>query len=411
MLAVSRGNKNSTRMGNDEARMTKRPGSSNAQMTKKSSQSTIRSSRAVDHSSFTEGLISSAERLNGLITFLNGRDRVAVDTEADSLHCYREKLCLLQLSIPEIDFIVDPLALRDLQPLAAVLKDKEIVLHGADFDLRLLRRSMGLVPERIFDTVLAARLLGQRQFSLAALVHRYFNVELPKGSQKANWARRPLPKRMLAYAVNDTHYLLDLAERMEAELATIGRSEWFRQSCQRAIEQATMDRTREPDDVWRISGSGALRGQPAAILRELWKWREMEAEAVDRPVFHILQNEELIRAAKGFHAGEIPDYRHFSPRRRDAFMAAAKRGMEMAESEWPIPRRRFGTRRTAEANRRVEELRQRRDDIATELDLEPSFVAPRAALESIASDESRSSVLLVAWQRELLGLASALSSF
>ncbi|MFL6513616.1 MAG: ribonuclease D [Chthoniobacterales bacterium] len=354
--------------------------------------------------------ITTLPQLRELLRRLPAQDRIAIDTEADSLHCYREKLCLLQLSIDGSDFVLDPLALADLSSLAAVLKDKEIVLHGADFDLRLLRRGIGLVPERVFDTVIAARLLGLRQFSLAALVHKYFEVELPKGSQKANWARRPLPKQMLAYAINDTHYLLGLAEKMESELAAIGRFEWFRQSCQRAIEQAAMDRTREPDDVWRISGSGALRGRPAAILRELWHWREKEAEAVDRPVFHILQNEELLRAASRFHAGEKPDYRHFSPRRREAFKAAAERGLNLAESEWPVPRRRFGMRRTAEANQRVEDLRRRRDEVAGELELEAAFVAPRSALESIAVDESRAANLLVPWQRELLGLAQTSSA-
>jgi ribonuclease D len=358
-----------------------------------------------------EKLVATLPQLRELLVRIPAYPRIAIDTEADSLHCYREKLCLLQLSVPDSDFVLDPLALEDLSSLAGLLKDKEIVLHGSDFDLRLLRRGIGLVPDRVFDTVIAARLLGLRQFSLAALVHKYFNVELPKGSQKANWAKRPLPKQMLAYAINDTHYLLDLAEKMESELAAIARLEWFRQSCQRAIEQAAMDRTREPDEVWRVSGSGTLRGRAAAVLRELWHWREKEAEAVDRPVFHILQNEQLVRSASLFHAGEQPDYRHFSPRRREAFKAAAERGLNMSESEWPIPRRRFGMRRTAEANKRVEDLRRRRDKVAGELELEPAFVAPRSALESIAVDETRAASLLVPWQRELLALAQTSTTF
>lgn len=349
-------------------------------------------------------LIATDSQLARVIGAVQPVDRVGVDTEADSLHSYREKLCLLQLSIPEHDFVIDPLALSDLHSLADVLKEREIVLHGADFDLRLLRRSMGLIPDRIFDTVIAARMLGQRQFSLAALVQRYFNIDLPKGSQKANWGQRPLPKRMFAYAINDTHYLLGLAQRMEEELGAIGRLDWFRQSCERAVEQAASDRTREPDEVWRINGSGALRGRAAAVLRELWHWREKEAEAVDRPAFHILQNEELLRAATGFNAGAKPDYRHFSARRRGTFRAAAERALELDETEWPIPRRRFGKRRTADANQRLEELRRRRDRAAAERDLEAAFVAPRVALESIAADETRSSALLVPWQRELLGV-------
>jgi len=349
-------------------------------------------------------LIGTVDQLADVLAHVHLVNRIAVDTEADSLHSYREKLCLLQISLPDRDLVVDPLALEDLRTLARTLKPKEIVLHGADFDLRLLRRGMALVPDRIFDTVIAARLLGRRQFSLAALVHHYFQVELPKGSQKANWAQRPLPKRLIVYAMNDTHYLLGLAERMEGELRERGRLEWFQQSCQRAIDQAATDRAREPDEIWRISGSGVLHGRAAAVLRALWHWREKEAEAVDRPAFHILQNEELVRAAASFDAGDQPDFRHFSARRRGTFKAAAEHALQMDQREWPAPRRRFGTRRSAQANQRIDRLRQRRDRVAAELELEPAFVAPKAALEAIAVDESRAAEFLVPWQRELLGL-------
>jgi ribonuclease D len=155
--------------------------------------------------SSVSGVIASPSQLTKVIAAVEPLDRIAVDTEADSLHCYREKLCLLQISVPGDDFVIDPLAISDLSSLATLLQEKEIVLHGADFDLRLLRRGIGLSAKRIFDTVIAARMLGQRQFSLAALVHRYFGVELPKGSQKANWGKRTLPKRLLAYASNDNH--------------------------------------------------------------------------------------------------------------------------------------------------------------------------------------------------------------
>src|SRR5206468_6657076 len=116
------------------------------------------------------------------------------------------------------------------------------VLHGADFDLRLLRRSLNFTARRIFDTVIAARLLGIREFSLAALVERYFAVKLTKGSQKANWGRRPLSQKMFEYAINDTHYLLTLADRLKAQLQQLDRLDWFRQSCERAIEQAAISR-------------------------------------------------------------------------------------------------------------------------------------------------------------------------
>jgi len=269
----------------------------------------------------------------------------------------------------------------------------------------MLRRGLNLAASRIFDTLVAARLLGIREFSLAALVKRYFDLELLKGSQKANWGQRPLPARMAEYAINDVHYLLALAEKLEAELDRCERRDWLRQSCQRAIEQAALARVRSQDDLWRIRGSGSLRGRSAAVVRALWQWREKEAEMADRPPFHILQNDDLLKAAIGFASGGVPDYRHFSLRRRRAFREAAQGALRAPESEWPVSRRRFGTRPSAETVRCAEELRRRRNKSAEELGLEPSFIAPRSTLEAIAADGTRAAALLVPWQGELLGVS------
>jgi ribonuclease D len=349
-------------------------------------------------------MIQTDQQLAELLPQLEPHDRIAVDTEADSLHCYFEKLCLIQLSFPGHDYLVDPLANLDLSPLAETLTRKEIVLQGADFDLRLLRRSLGFVATRIFDTVIAARLLGIRSFSLAALVESFFGVTLAKGSQKANWAQRPLPKPMADYALNDTRYLLPLAEKLEAGLRERGRIEWFRQSCERALEQAAVQRTRDEEEAWRISGAGKLGGRACAVLRELWLWRDKEAQAADRPAFHVLQNHLLLRAAEEFAAGANPDYRHFSARRRQAFREAAERGLYLPESEWPVRPKRRGTRPTREMERAAEELRRRRDAVANVHGLDPSLIAPRGALDAVAADESRSEALLVPWQRSLLEL-------
>ena len=349
-------------------------------------------------------MIATDSQLAELLPQLQKVDRVAVDTEADSLHCYFEKLCLLQLSFSGRDFLIDPFAPVDLQGLCATLATKEIVLQGADFDLRLLRRSLQFVPQRIFDTVIAARLLGMREFSLASLVQRFFGVALAKGSQKANWAQRPLSDAMAKYAMNDTHYLLPLAEKLEEELKTRGRLTWFRQSCQRALEQASVQRVRDPEDAWRVAGSGALSGKSAAVLKALWHWREREARDADRPPFHILQNSLLLSAAESFAAGDTPDFRYFSSHRRRAFQAAAREALRLPEAEWPQPRPRTGTRPSRAVVRKTEDLKQRRDRAATELEIEPSFISPRSILESIAADEGRSAELLVPWQRKILNV-------
>ncbi|HZR05866.1 MAG TPA: HRDC domain-containing protein [Candidatus Udaeobacter sp.] len=376
-------------------------------------------------------MITDPAQLASVVKQIESADRIAVDTEADSLHSYREKLCLLQISVPVVsgtvdagddqadlgkvedhrsrlqpsDFIVDPLANLDLELLRRTLEGKEIVLHGADYDLRMLRRGLNLAPSRIFDTMIAARLLGIREFSLAAVVKRYFGRTLLKGSQKANWAQRPLPARMAEYAINDVHYLLPLAEKLEAELDRCKRRDWLRQSCQRAVELAAVARTRNQDELWRIRGSGILRGRAAAVLRALWQWREKEAEKADRPPFHILQNEELLKAAAKIASGSVPEYRHFSFRRREAFREAAQAALREPESEWPVSRRRSGTRPTTETIQRAEELRRRRDKSAEELGLEPSFISPRSTVEAIAADGARTPALLVPWQRALLGIS------
>jgi ribonuclease D len=374
-------------------------------------------------------VIASKQQLADLIRQIQATDRVALDTEADSLHSYREKLCLLQISVSVLagivdagreqdefesrrdhrsrlqhDFIVDPLSDLDLEPLRHALETREIVLHAADYDLRMLRRGMNFTASRIFDTVIAARLLGIREFSLGALVKRFFRVELHKHSQKANWAVRPLPPRMLKYAVDDVHYLLPLAAKLEEELQQVHRRDWFRQSCERAIELAAAARERIQDELWRIAGAGALDPHTGAVLRALWQWREKEAEMSDRPPFHILQNRELLKAAESFASEHVPDYKHFSARRQRTFREAAKFALQSPQSEWPVMRRRSGNRPTADIVRRAEELRQRRDKSAEQLGLEPPFIASRSTLEAIAADPSRATKLLVPWQRELIGI-------
>jgi ribonuclease D len=350
-------------------------------------------------------VIASGDELAELLSLIERNDRIGADTEADSLHCYREKLCLLQISLPEGDFLIDPLAGNDLAPLAELLAKKEIVLHGADYDLRLLRRGLNFRPSRLFDTMIAARLLGHREFSYAALVEKFFGVELTKGSQKANWALRPLSPQMEKYARNDTHYLLPLAAQLEEQLAQCNRLDWFRQSCERAMELATVDRERDGEEAWRMRGAGLIRGREAAILRALWQWRDKEAERVDRPAFHILRNDQLFEVAQGAaNGGSIPMFRHFSERRARTFQIALKEALALPEEHWPERQKHRGQRPTLEMIRAAEAIRRKRDQAANQLGIEASFIAPRAAIDAIVAGSKSADKLLVPWQRQLLAL-------
>ncbi len=325
-----------------------------------------------------------------------------MDTEADSLHSYFEKLCLIQVSIPGCDVLIDPLAGVSLQPFLDAISSRNLILHGADFDLRLLRKAGLNAVGAVFDTMIAARLTGRLAFSLAALISEFFGLALVKSSQKANWAIRPLPQKMIDYAVNDTCHLFSLAERLEAELRELGRWPWFEQSCQKAVAQSAINRERDLENAWRIAGSAELAGRSSAILRSLWQWRETEAQRVDRPPFHILRNEDMVESAHRFAQGEPIRLHHLDGGRRRRFYLAAEAALALPETDWPQPLRRPRFRPAHGEEERFRALKKTRDHIAEELKLDPSLIASKAVLEGLAGgrDEGK----LLPWQRELLGL-------
>src|SRR5262249_38758231 len=219
---------------------------------------------------------------------------VAVDTEADSLHAYPEKVCLIQVSTVSGDVLIDPLSKTNLDSMLDALSGHELIMHGADYDLRLLEKHHQFTPSSIFDTMLASRLLGERQFGYSNLVEKFLGVKLEKGPQKANWALRPLTERMEKYARNDTHYLKPLADKLREGLEGKGRLSWHQESCARLISECTHPHPADLDAVWRIKGSHLL-GRPAlAVLRELWQWRESEAITANRPPFFVMSHEALV---------------------------------------------------------------------------------------------------------------------
>jgi len=203
-------------------------------------------------------VIDTEEKLSELLPMLRAASWVAVDTEADSLHAYPEKVCLIQISTPAGEELVDPLAGFDLAPLLAALSGRELIMHGADYDLRLLEKHHRFIPSSVFDTMLAARLIGERQFGYSSLVEKYLGVKLEKGPQKANWARRPLTERMAKYARNDTRYLRPLEDRLRGELISLGRLEWHQEACTRLIFECAQPRPEDEDRQWRVKGSAAL---------------------------------------------------------------------------------------------------------------------------------------------------------
>ena len=349
-------------------------------------------------------MIDDVPSLNALLPRLRAAAWLALDTEADSLHAYPERLCLIQISLPGEDVLIDPLAGFDLAPLWETLNGRELILHGADYDLRLLFRGHGFVPQSVFDTMWAARLLGLTEFGLLNLTGRYLGVKLEKGPQKANWGRRPLTPRMEDYARNDTRHLKPLTDLLIAELDAKGRRAWHREVCARLVVECAQPRAVDPDYDWRLKGSDKLDRRGLAVVRELFAWREEEAISAGRPPYFIVSHEKLIEiAAAAAHGSALEPHlpRHLTHRRRAGVLAAAERGLALPAADWPrLPQRR-GRRLNCAHKRRYEELRQIRDRRAAELGIDPSLIASRADLLAVCQVEGASNHLM-SWQWELL---------
>lgn len=342
---------------------------------------------------------------------------VALDTEADSLHNYYEKVCLIQLAVEGRHILVDPLAGLDLTEFLAVLAERPLLFHGADYDLRMLRTSLGFRPRsEVHDTLIAAQLVGIQEFGLAALVERFCGVTLTKTKRKTDWSRRPLAPDELAYAVDDVRYLRATAEHLFSELRRLGRYGWYRESCERLVEATAQDRERDPENAWRIKGLRDLDRRQLAFVRELWHWREAEAQRADRPPFMVLGNAQLIalavwaaahNAAPLAHGPKLP--RNCKGSRLRALEHAVRRARATPKDDWP-PRHVRGRQRPGPCAdpRDVEALMAACARKAADLGLTPSVLASRAGLEAVAAHrpatlpEALARTPLMRWQAELL---------
>jgi ribonuclease D len=348
----------------------------------------------------TEGLACHLEASR------NGADHplCAIDTEADSLHRYRESLCLIQFADRAECVLIDPLAIEDLSSLGAYLSSATVWMHGADYDMTMFKRQFGELPAVVYDTQIGARLLGARRFGLGDLVNLYFGVELSKSSQKADWGKRPLSPKMIEYALNDVHYLLEMGDKIVSQLKEKGRYDWFEESCF-AARQKVLDRDDTKEENWRVQGSGKLEPYGLAFLRALWKWRDEEAKSWDRPSFMVAPNRQLLEWSIELAANKkvsLPN--HFRPDRLKRFRAAVDFIQSMPESEWP--ERPSGKRRKRDRDfeRKVDEFIKTRQEVASSLDIEGSLIAPRATLEAIAEESVAPAEVLLKWQCACLGM-------
>ena len=331
--------------------------------------------------------VETSDALARLAERLLQASRVAVDTESNSLHAYREQVCLIQFSVPDGDYLVDPLALDDLSPLAPVFSSPEIetIFHAADYDLIVLGRDFDFTCGRLFDPMWGGRILGWHHVALADILQEHFDVRPNKKYQRYDWGRRPLNHKAKTYARMDTHYLIPLRDLQQAELKAAGR--WA--EAQEVFEylRTHVPEPPSPDpktDFWRLKGLHRLNVREKRVLYRLHLWRERMAQEMDRPPFKVISRRRLInlahihpRSYKGLRAAGLTKYQthRFGKGILKALHAKPQPLPPMPPEDPTAP---------PEVQDRYEALRAWRKDVARARGVDSDVILPNATLWALA---------------------------
>ncbi|MFL5578245.1 MAG: ribonuclease D [Gemmatimonadaceae bacterium] len=373
---------------------------------------------AADQSHASPAYLDTPDAVARFVASIDGARAIALDTEGASFHRFVDRVYLLQISTRERSAIVDPLPITpaDLAGLGEMAEDGdvEVVFHDADYDLRLLHQDYGWRVTNIFDTRIAAQLIGLKAFGLAALLDRYFGVQLDKKHQRADWSMRPLTPGMLDYAAQDTRYLLDLRDRLKAELERLGRWSWAAEEFAR-LEGTQFAADDAENAFLRLKGARDLNRRELALLRELVQWRDGVAAEFDRATFRVAGNEVLLEMArqapqtkeallaiKGAPRGMVES-------RGAEMLAAVRRGLAVPDAELPRFPKAPRWDRDPDFDDKVTRVKVVRDSAASRLELDPGVLCSRDRLEAVVRRAPRSVADLTdvkdlrRWQIEVLG--------
>lgn len=336
-------------------------------------------------------MVETRDALDGLPELLRSSTRLAVDTEANSLHAYQGRVCLIQLSTDTQDILIDPLVFEpsDLDFLGEVFADPQIekVFHAAEYDVMILRRDFGFEFSNLFDTMIAARVLGWERFGLGTILEERYGVRVDKSHQRADWGRRPLPPHLLRYARMDTHYLLDLRDELHADLAAANRLEEARELFQEVSQAEWNGSGFDPEGYWRINDARTLSPREMAVLRELYLLREKQAETRDVPVFKVMGDKSLVALAQAAPRSlkelrHVPGISEIQVKRFGVgILKAVKRGLDSAPPTLP---RRSGPRPDDDVLRRYDALHTWRKERGLERGVASDVIISKDALWELA---------------------------
>jgi ribonuclease D len=366
----------------------------------------------------TDGAVylDKAPEVDRFLSEISDVKELALDTEGASFHRFLDRIYLLQISTREESAIIDPLPIGSPARLGQLLESKavEVVFHDADYDLRLLHQDYGWHVTNIFDTRVASQLLGIKSFGLAALLEQFFDVKLDKKHQRADWSMRPLTPDMLAYAAQDTRYLLQLKDHMKSELTRRGRLHWAEEEFAR-LEGTRWEAEQSMEGFLRLKGARDLSRRELAVLREVANWRDTVAAQLDRATFRVIGNEALFEIARRapMNTSELSTIKGMPKgmieRAGADIVAAIRHGMEVPEAELPKFPKGQRWNKDRDFDEKVNRLKAVRDAAATRLELDPGVLCSRERLENVARSGARTVEDLAAvpdlrrWQIEEMG--------
>lgn len=343
---------------------------------------------------------------------------IALDTEADSMYHYVEKLCLVQISTDKEDYVIDPLVPLDLTEFIKVIEAKKILLQGADSDIRLLKRFHSFSPKNVFDTVIAAQILGYPKMGLQDLAARHCGVHLSKAEQKADWSKRPLEDSMIEYAANDTHYMKPIHDAMEKELIEAGRLSWHTECCQKLLTYLeNRKETEKNTPEWQVKGSKNLSAAALTYLRDFWAWRDALAQCKDKPPYKILNTDYLLEMSEWAALNPGKDIiewakapRHIRNEFRETMNTIIKKASLLPPTPYAYPPKiKNRTVWTEKDSKVLDGLKVFRETKSKELGIITSVLSTNAVLEELVMkkpksiDDMKKLEGVMHWQAEVFG--------
>lgn len=354
-------------------------------------------------------LIDTPAGLAPLYAALDRVDEIAMDTEADNMFHYRTRVCLLQFLVDGEVYLVDLMTPMPLEPLWERLGQKHLIMHGSDFDIRLLHDLCRFRPRSIFDTMLAAQLLNRPRVGLGALLEQHFGLQLDKSGQKANWSKRPITPKLLDYAALDVWHLPALRDLLTRELAVLDRLDWLDQQCRRQIESGLTGFPRDEETAWRVGPADRLRGRGLSVLHAVWHWRERWAEELDTPPFKVCNNDLLVNIALAMEDGDSLEsvlakvnLGKRQPRLAASLATAIREGLDRDPATLPRRPRAERIHLSSSEIARQDRIKAHRDQVAAKLELDPTLIAPRSTLVTLCREPARLDEILLPWQADLL---------